>query len=79
MKDKSPLEFPWIPGVDFAGRIDFIEGRIDGFEVGDEVYGKLFQGSYAQYVAVDKESLAPMPANLSFAQAASVPHVGLTA
>ncbi|MCC8036099.1 MAG: NADP-dependent oxidoreductase [Rikenellaceae bacterium] len=79
MKDTKPLEFPWIPGVDFAGRIDYMEGETEGFRVGDEVYGKLYQGSYARYAAVDKGTFARMPANLSFAQAASVPHVGLTA
>ncbi|MCC8088662.1 MAG: NADP-dependent oxidoreductase [Rikenellaceae bacterium] len=79
-KDKSPLEFPWIPGADFAGRIDFAPQQLEGFKRGDEVYGKLMRGgSYAEYLAADPDSLALMPSNLSFSEAASVPHVGLTA
>jgi len=80
MKNSAPLTFPWIPGADFAGRIDFLGEGVHGFNKGDEVYGKLMNGgSYAEYLAVDKGSFALMPTSLYFSQAASVPHVGLTA
>ncbi len=36
-------------------------------------------GTFAQYVAVPTENLAPIPAGLSFTQAAALPLVGLTA
>ncbi|MCD7969044.1 MAG: NADP-dependent oxidoreductase [Alistipes sp.] len=78
-KDRYPIQFPWTPGVDFAGRIDYVPEGEEDFRVGDEVYGKVMEGSYADYIAVDKASIARLPAHISFAEAASVPHVGLTA
>ena len=52
------------------------------FTVGDEVYARPRDGrigTFAERIAVDEDDLAIKPANLSMAEAASVPLVALTA
>jgi NADPH:quinone reductase-like Zn-dependent oxidoreductase len=52
------------------------------FTVGDEVYARARDGrigTFAERIAVDEDDLALKPANLSMAEAASVPLVALTA
>lgn len=73
------LHFPWIPGHDFAGVVENVGEKVKGFEVGDKVYGNCNGGSYAEYVVVDVNKVTKMPHNLSFVEAASVPHVAETA
>jgi NADPH:quinone reductase-like Zn-dependent oxidoreductase len=46
---------------------------------GDEVYGELSAGCFAEYVSAPAERIALKPTNLSFEQAAAVPMVALTA
>mgnify|MGYP001174097043 FL=1 len=85
-RDKFELKMPWIPGHDFAGVVEKVGKNITSFQVGDKVYGNANdgyvhsdQGSYAEYMAADLEKIAIMPTNLTFVEAASVPHVGETA
>ena len=52
------------------------------FSVGDEVYARPRDGrigTFAERIAVDQDDLAIKPANLSMAEAASVPLAALTA
>jgi NADPH:quinone reductase-like Zn-dependent oxidoreductase len=66
------------PGRSFAGEIADVGADVDGFAPGDEVFG-VCDGSFAEYVRVRTDKLAPKPDGLSFAQAAAVPISGLTA
>jgi NADPH:quinone reductase-like Zn-dependent oxidoreductase len=66
------------PGRSFAGTVEAVGTQVRGFTPGEEVFG-VCDGSFAEYVRVSTEKLAPMPANLSFEQAAAVPISGLTA
>ena len=52
--------------------------NVQGFEAGDEVYGSC-DGSFAEYVGAQPDTLARKPANLSFEQAAAAPISGVTA
>lgn len=79
IKGKSPVEFPWIPGFDFAGLIQSVGKKVSAFKEGDEVYGNCMGGSYAEYLAADIDKVVKKPTNLSFVEATSVPHVGETA
>lgn len=76
-KDRTVL--PWIPGHEFAGIVDSVGKSVTGFHKGDKVYGNCNGGSYAEYLAADTDKTVLMPDNLSFDEAASVPHVGETA
>lgn len=78
-RENMELEFPWIPGHDFAGTIENPGIHEDLFQKGDKVYGNCMGGSFAEFVAVDIDKVVKKPANLTFIEAASVPHVGETA
>lgn len=79
MKEKMPLELPWIPGHDFAGIIVNPGFHSNKFKEGDAVYGNCNGGSFAEYLAVDIDKVVKKPNNLTFVEAASVPHVAETA
>jgi NADPH:quinone reductase-like Zn-dependent oxidoreductase len=66
------------PGRSFAGTVEAVGTKADGFAAGDEVFG-VCAGSFAEYVRASPDKLAPKPATLSFEQAAAVPVSGLTA
>ncbi len=67
-----------IPGLDLAGQIEAVGKNVGQLQPGDEVFGWC-KGSFAEYVAVSEDALAPKPANLTFEQAAVVPISGFTA
>ncbi|MCD8185146.1 MAG: NADP-dependent oxidoreductase [Rikenellaceae bacterium] len=73
------VPLPWVPGYDFAGQIEDTGGCATDLKKGDRVYGNCDGGSYAQYLAADLSKVVRMPENLSWEEAATVPHVGETA
>jgi NADPH:quinone reductase-like Zn-dependent oxidoreductase len=84
MKDYMEHRFPLVPGIDFAGVVERVGPDVDGFAPGDEVYGITTRpyvgaGTFAESVVVGVDGAAPKPEALDFAEAAAVPHVGLTA
>jgi NADPH:quinone reductase-like Zn-dependent oxidoreductase len=74
------LSRPKVPvrGMDLAGQVEAVGGRVTRFRPGDAVFGWT-DGSYAEYASVPEDQLAPMPANLGFEPAAAVPISGLAA
>lgn len=69
-----------ILGQEFAGEVVAIGRAVTQFTCGDRVYGIDSFGAYAEYKCVPETgALAPMPASLSYAEAASVPNGALTA
>ncbi len=75
------VSLPYPLGSDFAGDIEALGEGVDDLQVGTAVYGMqgLHGGAYAEYVTTKASALAKKPATLSYAQAAGVPHAGLTA
>ncbi|WP_461215708.1 NADP-dependent oxidoreductase [Lacticaseibacillus sp. GG6-2] len=74
-------DMPLILGNDFAGVVVAVGAEATTFAVGDAVYGRVEKdriGTFAEYIAVDTDAVALKPRNLTFAQAAAVPLVGLT-
>ncbi len=68
-----------ICGIDFSGVVvDAPPGC--GFQRGDKVFGTIppFVGSFAEYVRAPTDFIAHVPTNVSMAQAAVLPLVGLT-
>lgn len=77
------LKFPSIPGLDFAGVVREVGGKVTRFSPGQRVYGyldwtKVRQGTHAEQVAVPEAELRALPDALSFEQAAGLACVGLT-
>ncbi len=68
-----------ILGADIAGKVETVGTNVKQFQAGDEVYGDIFRGGFAEYVCVTEDKLVLKPANLSFDAAAAVPVAGLTA
>jgi NADPH:quinone reductase-like Zn-dependent oxidoreductase len=66
-------------GVDFAGTVEAVGKNVKRFKPGDEVFGGR-DGAFAEFVTIPEErALARKPANITFAQAASVPIAAITA
>lgn len=74
LRPKNP-----IPGADIAGRVEEVGRSVRLFKPGDEVFGDISKGGFAEYALAREERLAPKPVNLSFEEAAAVPIAGLTA
>jgi NADPH:quinone reductase-like Zn-dependent oxidoreductase len=73
---------PVVPGYDFAGEIVSVGSNVSAFKAGQKVFAMLplvVSGTYAQYVAVDANVLAPAPTHIDAVTAAAMPMVALTA
>ena len=63
-------------GLYFAGVVDAVGAGVDGFEVGDEVYGTtgLRLGAYGEHLVLPaKAAIAAKPSSMTFAEAAALP------
>ncbi|WLW50420.1 NADP-dependent oxidoreductase [Streptomyces sp. YU58] len=81
-KQLLKYETPFVLGHDVAGVVTRVGSAVRGFEVGDEVYARprdLRIGSFAEYIAIDADDVAPKPASLTLQEAAAVPLVALAA
>ncbi|MEM7228148.1 MAG: zinc-dependent alcohol dehydrogenase family protein [Planctomycetota bacterium] len=77
-------ETPALLGMDFAGTIDAVGQGVDGYSVGDEVYGCAggladLPGTLADFIVADSDLIAHKPKNLSMREAAALPLVAITA
>jgi NADPH2:quinone reductase len=76
---------PAILGCDGAGIVEAVGAAVQDFRPGDEVYfcsgglGRAGTGNYAEYALIEADYLAHKPKSLSFAEAAAVPLVLITA
>ena len=67
------------PGLDAAGLIDAVGANVEGLAPGDAVCALTNGGAYADYVAVPALQCMPVPAGLSFIEAAALPEACFTA
>jgi NADPH:quinone reductase-like Zn-dependent oxidoreductase len=68
-----------VRGKDVAGQVEAVGRNVTTFRPGDEVYGEIEAGSFAEYATAPAALLARKPANLTFEQAAAVPLSATTA
>lgn len=68
-----------IPGLEYAGVIDKVGIDVKSAAVGDRVFGLVASGSYAEYIVTDAATVAPIPSNLSYEEAAAIPEAFITA
>ena len=80
----AEIEPPYVVGYEFAGWVAQVGSHVDGFAVGDPVWGlcpvrRTRWGTYAEYAELAAEWIGARPPNLDVAQAAAVPLGGSTA
>src|ERR671919_1401299 len=63
-------------GLDVAGIAEEVGANVTDVKLGDAVFGSRY-GAFAEYVS--SRTMVPMPAGLTFEQAAAVPTAGMTA
>lgn len=66
-------------GADIAGVVEAVGRNVTEFKPGDEVFGAVGAGGFAEYVCTSEKNLALKPDNISFEAAAATPVVGFTA
>ncbi|KPV75591.1 uncharacterized protein RHOBADRAFT_44098 [Rhodotorula graminis WP1] len=84
---KYMAKAPAVPGLDLSGWVEGGDLSGTGLAIGDEVFGfvstqdicKTGKGALAEYVAVEKDTLAKKPANVSLEEATTFPLSVLTA
>jgi NADPH:quinone reductase-like Zn-dependent oxidoreductase len=79
LKDEMPVRMPYTMGYDIAGTIEDIGSGVDDFKIGDEVFGMVAGGGYAEYVLAYHNKIALKPKTIDMIQAASIPTAALTA
>jgi putative PIG3 family NAD(P)H quinone oxidoreductase len=68
-----------IIGMEVAGEVAALGEGVERWRPGDRVMALLAGGGYAELVAVPATQLMPIPADLSWTEAAAIPEVFLTA
>ncbi|WP_033278662.1 NADP-dependent oxidoreductase [Streptomyces sp. NRRL F-525] len=71
--------FPAVFGQEVSGVVRETGAGVDGFAVGDEVFGSTVAGGYAEYALLPATVTAHKPAELSFPDAATLPVAAATA
>jgi NADPH2:quinone reductase len=67
-----------IPGLEIAGVITAVGADVTRFKVGDKVCALVVGGGYAEYCNVPEGQCLPIPGNLTFVEAASLPETFFT-
>jgi NADPH:quinone reductase len=67
-----------IPGMEYAGEVEAVR-EVSRWKVGDRVMGLVGGGAMAEFVTVHQDEALPIPQGLSYAEAAAIPEVFLTA
>lgn len=81
---RPTFDLPVIPGTDVSGVVEAVAADVEGFSIGDEVFGMLrfpsFDGqAYAEYVTAPASDLGRKPAGIDHVHAAGAPMSLLTA
>ena len=69
-------------GLDVAGIVESVGPGVTRFERGDRVFADLFafgMGAFAEYACARERAFLPIPSDLSFEDAATLPHSGVLA
>src|SRR4029453_14331736 len=78
LKAGSAPASPARAGTEFSGEISAVGEGVNSWQPGDRVMGRAV-GSYAQSVVAHQRSLMRIPAGMSWAEAAAIPNVFVTA
>jgi NADPH:quinone reductase len=84
LKDMMEHRFPLIPASDFAGTVDALGPKAEGYSVGDQVFGILGKmylggGTLAELTTASTSTIAKRPGSLGEVEAAAIPLAGVSA
>ena len=71
-----------ILGMEMSGTVAGLGPEASSFKIGDAVYGDISDyafGTFADYVCINEKGIVKKPDNMTFEEAASLPHAGLLA
>jgi putative PIG3 family NAD(P)H quinone oxidoreductase len=69
---------PDIPGLEISGTVEQLGENTTRWKIGDKICALLAGGGYAEYATVNENHCLPIPENLSFEEAASLPETLFT-
>ncbi|HXN86401.1 MAG TPA: zinc-binding dehydrogenase [Candidatus Binataceae bacterium] len=78
IRSDNPALRPMRSGGEFAGEIASLGAGVEAWKFDDRVMGRAI-GSYAEYTVANQRALMPIPNGMSWAEAASIPNVFVTA
>ena len=81
-RGQYPAPHGWpanIPGLEYAGEVEAVRPGVTRWRVGDRVMGLVGGGAQAEMVVVHQDEVLPIPAGLSYPEAAAIPEAFLTA
>jgi len=76
LRQVFPVDFPYVPGTDFAGVVEEVGAQVAHLRRGDRVFGRRapnWGGAFAQRVVIAAADLCVIPPDMSFEQAAAIP------
>lgn len=82
MSERFGSDFPMILGFDASGVVAEVGANVSGFKPGDHVFARSNVGPggcYAEYAAINADTVAPKPDELNDDEAAAMPLAALTA
>ena len=68
-----------ILGLEFAGEVAGVGNSVEGYSIGDRVFGLVGGGAYAEFLAVNRGLVVAIPDHLSYDAAAAIPEAFYTA
>ncbi|MFF4835252.1 NADP-dependent oxidoreductase [Streptomyces sp. NPDC001315] len=73
VREVLPLTLPAVFGTEVSGVVEEIGDGVEGFGIGDEVFGALpLNGGYAEYALLPAQAATHKPATVSFTDAATL-------
>jgi len=77
--ERLGLKLPIRLGGEITGIVETLGANVKNFNMGDEVYGLISSGGFAEFALAKSTDIALKPKNISFEQAAAIPLGALTA
>jgi len=68
-----------IPGLEYAGEVAGVGRDVNGFAVGDRVFGIAGGGAHAELITVPARTIARVPSSVSWDDAGAIPEAFITA
>ncbi|MFJ8435280.1 NADP-dependent oxidoreductase [Kitasatospora sp. NPDC094019] len=79
LTDLFPVAFPAVLGYEIAGVVESVGADVTAWRAGDEVFGQVCGGGYAEHALVAADQLVRKPAGLDWTVAAALPVAAETA